>query len=78
MFFIFFSISDRFMFACHFLAFVSCLNYCNLPYFRILSTSIFSSRYFYISLRHICLYITFNAVGVNFVLIALLFLFHCT
>ena len=53
-----------------------CLNCCNLSYCHILSNSVFSIRYFYISLRHICLFIRFNAVGVNFVLIA--FLFYCT
>ena len=46
--------------------------YCNLPYCHILPTSIFFNGYFCILLRHICLFITFNAVGINFILIALL------
>ena len=69
--FIFFFVSHRFMFACHFFTFLSCLNYYNLSYCHILLTSIFSNPYFCILLRHTCLFITFNAVDVNFVLIAL-------
>ena len=61
------------MFACHFFTSVSCLNYYNLPYCLILPTSLFSNAYFYISLRLTCLFISFNAVGVNFVSIAYYF-----
>ena len=71
----FFSISHRFMFACNFFTFVSYLNYCSLPYCHILPTPVLSNPYFCISFCYTCLFITFNAVGVNFVLIALLFLF---
>ena len=50
--FYFFSILHPFMFACNFFTFVSCLTYCH-----ILQTSVFSNRYFYISLRHIYLFL---------------------
>ena len=41
MFFTSFSISHRFILACHFLAFVFCLNCCNLPYCHIFSNLVF-------------------------------------
>ena len=41
-----FSISHRFMLACYFLAFVFCLNCCNLPYCHIFSNLVFFTDIF--------------------------------
>ena len=46
MFFTSFSISHRFILACHFLAFVFCLNCCNLPYCHIFSNLVFFTDIF--------------------------------
>ena len=46
MFFTSFSISHRFILACHFLAFVFCLNCCNLPYCQIFSNLVFFTDIF--------------------------------
>ena len=46
MFFTSFSISHRFILACHFLAFVFCLNCCNLPYCHIFSNLVFFTNIF--------------------------------
>ena len=59
---LFLSISHHSILACHFLAFVFCLNCCNLPYCHIFSNLVFFIRHFCISLRYICLFVTFNAV----------------
>ena len=46
MFFTSFSISHLFVLACHFLAFVFCLNCCNLPYCHIFSNLVFFTDIF--------------------------------
>ena len=56
MFFTSFSISHRFILACHFLAFVFCLNCCNLPYFHIfLNLVFFTDIFIFHYVTYVCL-----------------------